>query len=88
MSSILAQAPGALPNPAEFKPRDNPAFILHSKLKTSYETVSVRECDSDLLNDDGVHQLPVPDVGPDEVLVEVKKTVRWLRLIANSSQLT
>jgi D-xylulose reductase len=39
-----------------FKPRDNPAFILHGKLKTSYE------------------QLPVPEVGPDEVLIEVKET--------------
>lgn len=23
-----------------FQPKDNPAFILHGKLKTSYETVS------------------------------------------------
>ncbi|KAL1413511.1 hypothetical protein Q8F55_001285 [Vanrija albida] len=40
-----------------FTPRDNPAFILHGKLQTSYE------------------ELPVPEVGPDEVLVEVKHTV-------------
>ncbi|BEJ11879.1 hypothetical protein CspHIS471_0203390 [Cutaneotrichosporon sp. HIS471] len=39
-----------------FKPRDNPAFILHGKLNTSYE------------------QLPVPEVGPDDVLVQVKET--------------
>ncbi|WVQ80659.1 chlorophyll synthesis pathway protein BchC [Cryptococcus sp. DSM 104549] len=44
------------PSPADFKPRNNPAFILHGKHSTSFEEV------------------PVPEVGPDEVLVEVKKT--------------
>ncbi|EIW68112.1 hypothetical protein TREMEDRAFT_69576 [Tremella mesenterica DSM 1558] len=52
MSSTI----NGLPNPPIFEPRDNPGFILHGKLRTSYE------------------QLPVPHVGPDEVLVEVKKT--------------
>lgn len=56
MSSALAQHPDSLPEPADFQPRDNPAFILHGKLDTSYGT------------------LPVLQVGPDEVLVEVKKT--------------
>ena len=72
MSSILAKAPGALPYPADFKPRDNPAFILQSKLETSYETVSSKRSELGC----SLEQLPVPDVGPDEVLVEVKKTVR------------
>jgi hypothetical protein len=39
MSSALAQAPEALPNPPTFKPKNNPAFILHGALKTSYEEV-------------------------------------------------
>ena len=39
MSSTLAQEPEAYPEPREFKPKDNPAFILHGKLHTSYETV-------------------------------------------------
>lgn len=43
-------------DPREWQPRNNPAFILHGKLKTSFE------------------ELPVPDPGPDEVLIEVKKT--------------
>ncbi|WVO16212.1 chlorophyll synthesis pathway protein BchC [Cryptococcus depauperatus] len=42
--------------PADFKPKNNPAFILHGALQTSFEEV------------------PVPQVGPDEVLVEIKKT--------------
>ena len=29
----------AKPSPASFQPKDNPAFILHGKLSTSYETV-------------------------------------------------
>ncbi len=40
MSSAAAQVPNALPSPVDFKPKDNPAFILHGKLDTSYETVS------------------------------------------------
>ncbi|CAD6573669.1 MAG: hypothetical protein TREMPRED_000884 [Tremellales sp. Tagirdzhanova-0007] len=56
MSSALAQAPTAQPDPVEFNPKNNPAFILQGKLETNYG------------------KLPVPDVGPDEVLVEVKKT--------------
>jgi len=42
MPAAIAQAPPGLPFPADFKPRDNPAFILQGKLKTSYETVSYR----------------------------------------------
>ncbi|ORY34084.1 hypothetical protein BCR39DRAFT_592646 [Naematelia encephala] len=56
MASALTQAPTAQPFPADFKPRDNPAFLLNGKLDTSYV------------------ELPVPAVGPDEVLVEIKKT--------------
>lgn len=40
MASANIQAPDAQPEPADFKPRDNPAFILHGKLKTSYGEVS------------------------------------------------
>lgn len=40
MSSTLAQDPAAQPNPPDFEPRGNPAFILHGKLKTSFGTVS------------------------------------------------
>jgi len=39
MSSALAQESDAHSEPREFKPKDNPAFILHGALKTSYETV-------------------------------------------------
>jgi hypothetical protein len=39
MSSVLAQRPEAVPNPPTFTSKDNPAFILHSALKTSYEEV-------------------------------------------------
>jgi hypothetical protein len=40
MGSAKIQAPEAQPEPADFKPRDNPAFILHGKLKTSFGEVS------------------------------------------------
>jgi D-xylulose reductase len=40
MSSAAAQFPDALPEPPVFKPKNNPAFILHGKLKTSFEEVS------------------------------------------------
>nr|XP_019010898.1 chlorophyll synthesis pathway protein BchC [Kwoniella pini CBS 10737]OCF49679.1 chlorophyll synthesis pathway protein BchC [Kwoniella pini CBS 10737] len=54
--SAQAVLPKGSPHPAEFKPKDNPAFILHDKLKTGYE------------------EQPIPEVGPDEVLIEIKKT--------------
>lgn len=40
MSSALIQAPDALPDPPVFKPKNNPGFILHGKLETSYQEVS------------------------------------------------
>lgn len=40
MSSALVQAPDALPDPPVFKPKNNPGFILHGKLETSYQEVS------------------------------------------------
>lgn len=40
LASAAAQASEAQPEPADFKPRDNPAFILHGKLKTSFGEVS------------------------------------------------
>ncbi|GFZ44046.1 Xylitol dehydrogenase A [Saitozyma sp. JCM 24511] len=70
MSSALAQAPEALPNPPTFKPKNNPGFILHGALKTSYE------------------ELPVPDVGPDEVLVEIKKTLKRVLVVTARPPLT
>jgi len=39
MSSAAAQYPDASPNPPVFKPKNNPAFILHGKLSTSFEEV-------------------------------------------------
>ncbi|WWC61804.1 chlorophyll synthesis pathway protein BchC [Kwoniella dejecticola CBS 10117] len=54
--SAQAVLPAGKPHPAEFKPRDNPAFILYDKLKTGYE------------------EQPIPELGPDEVLIEIKKT--------------
>lgn len=39
MSSAAAQHPNALPNPPVFKPKNNPAFILHGKLETSFGEV-------------------------------------------------
>ena len=39
MSSAAAQYPDATPNPPVFKPKNNPAFILHGKLSTSFEEV-------------------------------------------------
>ena len=39
MSSAAAQFPDATPNPPVFKPKNNPAFILHGKLSTSFEEV-------------------------------------------------
>lgn len=59
LASAAAVEPKAEPYPKDFKPKNNPAFILHGKLETSFE------------------ELPVPQVGPDEVLVEVKKTVSF-----------
>lgn len=38
-ANIQAPAPEAKPEPADFQPRDNPAFILHGKLKTSFGEV-------------------------------------------------
>jgi D-xylulose reductase len=38
--SAKIQAEDAQPEPADFKPRDNPAFILHSALRTSFGEVS------------------------------------------------
>lgn len=60
----------------EFTPKDNPAFILHGKLSTSYETVS------SVIATTLTCQLPVPEIGPDEVLVEVKETVGLASAIA------
>jgi hypothetical protein len=47
MSSAAAQYPDATPNPPVFKPKNNPAFILHGKLSTSFEEVgeSCRGCE-------------------------------------------
>lgn len=42
MASANIQASQAQPEPADFKPRDNPAFILHGKLKTSFSEVSYK----------------------------------------------
>ncbi|WWC94108.1 chlorophyll synthesis pathway protein BchC [Kwoniella sp. B9012] len=54
--SSYAVLPQGEPHPADFKPKDNPAFILYDKLKTGYE------------------EQPIPELGPDEVLIEIKKT--------------
>ncbi|KAK6910170.1 chlorophyll synthesis pathway protein BchC [Kwoniella mangroviensis CBS 8507] len=54
--SSHAVLPQGEPHPANFKPKDNPAFILYDKLKTGYE------------------EQPIPELGPDEVLIEIKKT--------------
>ncbi|WWD02905.1 chlorophyll synthesis pathway protein BchC [Kwoniella europaea PYCC6329] len=54
--SSHAVLPRGDPHPADFKPKDNPAFILYDKLKTGYEEQSI------------------PELGPDEVLIEIKKT--------------
>lgn len=40
MASANIQAPNDQPEPADFKPRNNPAFILHGKLSTSFGEVS------------------------------------------------
>jgi D-xylulose reductase len=39
MSSTAAQFPNAQPEPSVFKPKNNPGFILHGKLDTSFEEV-------------------------------------------------
>jgi hypothetical protein len=44
MSSAAAQYPNALPDPPVFKPKNNPGFILHGKLETSFEEVSTIVC--------------------------------------------
>ncbi|WVR06974.1 hypothetical protein IAU60_004011 [Kwoniella sp. DSM 27419] len=54
--SAQAILPEGKPSPADFQPKNNPAFILYEKLKTGFE------------------ESPIPEVGPDEVLVEIKKT--------------
>ena len=67
--AVNGQSTDAGPAPADFKPKDNPAFILNGKLDTCYGTVrwgGINAADI---------QRPVPSVGPDEVLVEVKHTV-------------
>ena len=43
MSAVFHKPEGTA-EPSTFKPKNNPAFILHGKLKTSYEEVSVRKC--------------------------------------------
>lgn len=40
MLSATTHASEGLPDPPVFKPKDNPAFILHGKLETSYQEVS------------------------------------------------